>query len=518
MKPFFSTVMLRKLIVIASVTLIQAGSMRANAATPRDFGGKGDLVALHDGSIDKGTADFRSRSAAFTPGDVGKAIVISGAGDGGGALVTKIQAVASAKQITIAANASTTVTAGLTYYGTDDTAAIRACVYQSTKAGECTLSDATTYMVSSTNSTIVPLGAGNLPISRGIINGHGRIVFAPQGTLTGGSNDRLFYVTSREGQPMPIAGAIARGATSFRAQDVAEAATLSAGDWVIVTEMDSVAGDNVYVDWMEVAGVDGNVVRTAKPFRMAFPNARPWAGPPKHWGLSFRKVISITSNITIRDITIIIPKIVQEKHNVIGIHTRDTLGTVISNVSCLNASGNCFGSYMDKGLIFQDNKMNGSVYPEFAGDVDATISRNRVSEPDEDLSLPGPPTSGGLEIDFGTGFSSVTENSIGPTKQTCIALLTGVHDTVIRGNTCGVVTFGSGAACILSRGGYRISVSENSCMGASQAGRGIDFGDVPNLTSPILSDGNKIFNNRVRGFATPYLCGGRLRTDVCDQR
>jgi len=510
--------MLVKLILLACAALMQAGLTPAHAATPRDFGGKGDLAALHDGSIANGTADFRSRSAAFTPADVGKAIVVSRAGNGGGALVTKIQAFVSATQVTLAANASATVTDELTYYGTDDTAAIRSCVYQSTKSGECTISDGTSFMVSSTNSTIVPLGAGNLPISRGVINGHGRVVFAPQGTLTGGSNDRLFYVTSQEGHPLPITGPIAKGATSFRAQDASDAATLSPGDWVIITEMDAVAGDNVYVDWMEVSAVDGTVVRTAAPFRMAFPNARPWAGPPKHWGLSFRKVISITSNITIRDITIIIPKIVQERHNVIGIHTRDTLGTVISNVRCLNASGNCFGSYMDKGLIFQDNKMNGSVYPEFAGDVDATISRNRVNEPDEDLSLPGPPTSGGFEIDFGTGFSNVTENSVGPSRQTCIALLTGVHDTVITGNTCGVVTFGSGAACILSRGGYRISVSENTCMGASQAGRGIDFGDVPNLTAPILSDGNRIFNNKVRGFATPSFCGGRLRTDVCDQR
>jgi hypothetical protein len=503
--------------LIACAALMQVVSIRATAATPQDFGGKGDVVTLQDGSINDATADFRSGSAAFTPADVGKAIVVSGAGADGGALVTKIQKFVSAKQVILVANASATVTAGVTYYGTDDTAALRACVYQSTKAGDCTLSDGTTYMVSNTSSTIIPLGAGNLPISRGSVNGTGRIIFAPQGTLTGATNDRLFFVTSREGQPMQIVGAIAKGATSFRVQEASEAATLSAGDWVVLTEMDSVAGDNVYVDWVEVSAVEGSVVHTAKPFRMPFPNARPWAGPPKHWGLSCRKMIYATSNFTFRDITIIIPKIVQGKHPVIGIDTRDTRGTVVSHISCQDASGNCFVGYMDKDLVFQNNNINGSIYSEFASEVDATISGNHIGLLESNLRVPGPPTSGGLEIDFGTGFSSITGNRIGPSRQMCLALLNGVHDTIVSGNTCGLVTFGSGASCILSRGGYRISVSENTCEGGTQASRGIDFGDVPNLTAPILSDGNRIFNNKVHGFATPYVCdGGRLRTDSCD--
>jgi hypothetical protein len=515
MNLFSSTAMLVMRMVITMAALILVNGTPANAVTPRDFGGKGDLVALHDGSVSAGTADFHSNSATFATADVGKAIVVRGAGAGGGALVTKIQAFVSAKRVTLAANASASVIDELTYYGTDDTAAIRACVYQSTKGGECTIGDSTTYMVSNTNSIIVPLGAGNLPIRRGIINGHGRIVYAPQGSLVG--NDRLFYVTSQEGHALPIAGAIANGATSFKAQNAADAATLSPGDWVIVTEMDSVAGDDVYADWMEVASINGSVVTTTTPFRMAFPNIRPWAGPPKNWGLSFRRIISVLSNFTIRDITIIIPKMLQEKHNVVGIDTRDTIGTVISNVSCLDASGNCFAGYMDKGLTFQDNHINGSVYAEFAGEVDATISGNYVNETDKDLSLPGPPTSGGFEIDFGTGFSKLTENSVGPSRQMCIGLLSGVHDTIVSGNTCGMVSFGTGAACILSRGGYRISVSGNTCAGGAPNGKGIDFGDA-NLSVPIYSEGNRVFNNRVQGFTTPYSCSGRLRKDTCDQR
>jgi hypothetical protein len=519
MKRFSNVATVVKLTVIALAALAQAGNTYAHAATPRDFGGKGDVVALRDGAISDGTADFGSNSATFTRGDVGKAIVVGGAGNGGGVLVTKIQKVVSANQVMLAANASTTVTAGLTYYGTDDTAAIRSCVYQSTKSGvECTISDGSTFMVSSTHSTIAPVDAGNLPIHQGTVGGHGRIVFAPQGPLTGGTNDRLFYITSHEGHPAQITSAINKGATSFRVKDPSDAATLSAGDWVIITEMDSVAWDVVYADWMEVSAVDGNVVTTAEPFRMAFPNARPYEGPPKHFGLTFRKVASVTSNFTIRDITIIIPRF-QDKHALVGIDTRDTMGTVISNVSCQDASGNCFAGYMDKGLKVVDNNLNGSIYSEFAAEVDANISRNHINEPNKDLSLPGPPTSGGLEVDFGTAFSVVENNTIGPSRQVCLMLVPGTHDMVVSGNTCDLVTFGTGANCILARGGYRLTITKNTCMGGTGAGTGISVGDATNLKAPILSDGNVIRNNRVRGFQSTYSCGvGRLKTDSCDRQ
>jgi hypothetical protein len=172
---------------------------------------------------------------------------------------------------------------------------------------------------------------------------------------------------------------------------------------------------------------------------------------------------------------------------------------------------------MDQGLTFQNSNLNESVYSEFAAMVDAVISGNHVNQPGNALALPGPPTSGGLEVDFGTGFSSVTDNVVGPSRQVCINVSPGVHDTVVKGNTCGLVTFGSGASCVFSRGGYRLTITENTCMGGTQAARGIDVSDAPNLTAPMYSDGNRIFNNKVQGYPTPVVCNsGRLRTDTCE--
>src|SRR5262249_1733974 len=148
-------------------------------------------------------------------------------------------AVGSRGQVTLRDNASTTFTNALTYYGTDDTEAIRKCVYEGTaRGGECTITDGRTFLISSNKSTIAPHAAGHNPIQKGSINGHGTIVFAPQGELTGGVNDRLFYISSTEQHPCQIAQAISKGGTAFRAQDPSDAATLSPGDWVIITERD----------------------------------------------------------------------------------------------------------------------------------------------------------------------------------------------------------------------------------------------------------------------------------------
>jgi hypothetical protein len=516
MRPFSMSTMLLKLSMIAAV-LAQAGVTRVYAVTPQDFGGKGDVVTLRDGAIGAGAASFRSGSATFTTNDAGKAIVVAGAGHGGGALITKIQAFVSPNEVALAADAGTSVSDALTYYGTDDTAAIRNCVYKGTTKGEvCNIPDGVTFMVSNTASMIAPFGAGNNPIQKGTINGRGKIIFAPQGSLVG--NDRLFYLSSQETRPMKIApGAIARGATSFTAQDPADAGLLSAGDWVIIAERDSTVRDHVYADWMQVASVDGAVVHTAKPFRMEFPNARPWGGPPAYWGLSFRKVGPITSNLEVHDISIIIPRI-KDPHVLVGVATRDTRGTLIDHITCQDASGNCFAGYMDQGLTIQNSNFNESVYSEIAATVDSTISGNHLNEKTSALLLPGPPTSGGLEVDFGTGFSSVTDNIIGDSKQVCINVSPGVHDTIVKGNTCGVVTFGSGASCIFSRGGYRLTITENTCAGGTtRAARGIDIADAPNLAAPMYSQGNRVFGNRVQGYATPYACEGRLRTDSCDR-
>lgn len=94
----------------------------------KDFGATGNGIGFLDGAISSGTPNFVSASSTFTAGDVGKAIFIDGAGAAGATLVTTISAYVSATAVTLAANASTTVSGADGNYGTDDTAAINAAL------------------------------------------------------------------------------------------------------------------------------------------------------------------------------------------------------------------------------------------------------------------------------------------------------------------------------------------------------------------------------------------------------
>jgi hypothetical protein len=119
------------------------------------------------------------------------------------------------------------------------------------------------------------------------------------------------------------------------------------------------------------------------------------------------------------------------------------------------------------------------------------------------------PQTGGLLIDFGTGFSSFDGNTIGKNLQACFSLLSGVHDISLSRNTCGWTSFGTGAACILVRGGYRNTIEHNICPGADGASSvGITLGDSAGFTLNITSAANSVQGNTVNGYVTRYDVGG----------
>ena len=492
----------------ASEANVSPGHVRR--ATPMDYGAEGDATTLTDGTISAGSAMFSSASAKFTVADVGKPIAVSGAGPSGNALVTVISTVTSAARVTLGASAFTTVSQARTDYGTDDTAAVRSCVQHSTLVGgRCTINDGGRFMMSSTATTIHISGAS---VSGGIIDGKGTLIFAPQGNLTGGSNDRLFYVASSEAAgPFQVRGPILRGATSFTAQNSRDAAQLSKGDWVIITEKDAGATDIIYSDWLQVAGVAGTTVNVVGHFRMSFPNGRTFnavatpsacvAASP--CGLSFRKVSNVVNGLTIKDISIVVPKVING-NGAIGISTRDTRGTQIRNVSCYDSAWLCYSGFLDQALVFTGNSLRSAVYPEFAGQVDASVVGNHFEQAGNGLQSSAFPQTGGLLIDFGTGFSTFDRNTVGDHLQACFTLLSGVHDVLVTGNTCGRTFFGTGATCILVRGSYRNKIEHNTCVGGDGASVGITVADSTGFTLNIGSSANSVMGNSVKGYATGY--------------
>ena len=76
-----------------------------------------DGRTVSDGSITEGTDTLTSATANFSSGDVGSTIIVEGAGTAGAALITTIATYVSATDVTLTADAVTTVTAAQTSIG-----------------------------------------------------------------------------------------------------------------------------------------------------------------------------------------------------------------------------------------------------------------------------------------------------------------------------------------------------------------------------------------------------------------
>lgn len=94
------------------------------------YGAKGDAKNVNDGAITASSKTLTSASASFTAADVGKTVIVAGAGASGTftTLTTTIAAFVSSTSVTLTAAATNTVSGAGVCYGTDDVNAIQAAV------------------------------------------------------------------------------------------------------------------------------------------------------------------------------------------------------------------------------------------------------------------------------------------------------------------------------------------------------------------------------------------------------
>lgn len=102
----------------------------AYAFTPTTYGAKGDGQLAADGAITSSSATLAcATSRPFARGDVGKAIMVKGAGPAGvSTLVTTISGYTDPGHVTLAAAAATTVSGATVLWASDDTAAFQTAV------------------------------------------------------------------------------------------------------------------------------------------------------------------------------------------------------------------------------------------------------------------------------------------------------------------------------------------------------------------------------------------------------
>lgn len=91
-------------------------------------GAVSDAQMIEDGAMTSGQPALTSPAGLFTSADVGKAIVVGGAGAGGAKLRTTVSAYVSTTELTLTDNAQTTITSGGAAWGTDCSAALAAAL------------------------------------------------------------------------------------------------------------------------------------------------------------------------------------------------------------------------------------------------------------------------------------------------------------------------------------------------------------------------------------------------------
>ncbi len=116
------------------------------------FSAKGDAHTITDAAINSGSGSLTSASTFFTTDDVGKVMIVRGAGVAGAPLNTTIASVSGGGAANLAANASTTVSGARADFGSLDTAAFNAAVAALPSLGGTIVVPAGNYMLGVTTS------------------------------------------------------------------------------------------------------------------------------------------------------------------------------------------------------------------------------------------------------------------------------------------------------------------------------------------------------------------------------
>jgi hypothetical protein len=146
------------------------------------YGAKGDTKNVTDGAITASSKTLTSASANFTSADVGKTVIVAGAGASGSftTLTTTIAAYVSSTSVTLTAAATNTVSSAGVCYGTDDVNAIQNAINDALLASVGTPNN--------TNGATVYLPPGRYLIaSAGLLPGYytsGSTVGYPASTVT----------------------------------------------------------------------------------------------------------------------------------------------------------------------------------------------------------------------------------------------------------------------------------------------------------------------------------------------
>lgn len=329
----------------------------------------------------------------------------------------------------------------------------------------------------------------NVTSSHTTIDGnHATILFDPSDAVT---NDRWLGISSVVPvTTRPITGALAIGATTAVVTNAGDVTDLVADDWLIVTEFDGV--EPFAVDWAQYASRVGTTITLRAPLRTAFPGT--------HGTVQFQRVTTLTSDVTVRNVNLRMTA--TPATTVTGITVGTARHVTLDSISARMLNGSGMSTYLAADLTVTNCLWQAiGLTPEFASTVDLVVTGCTFGVFD------AAPTASALLIDFGTAFFAVTNNRLINGGNILCQIGHGVHDGVFSGNVlswCLDVGIGVGQG-ITGYGCTRVVVANNVLDGGTTgAGNsGIAFITDTTLTPNVVSSGNLIAANAIRGFTFP---------------
>lgn len=114
--------------ITSDASLFVSGPAPWIDVTAPPYNAVADSKTVSDGHTTSGSSTLTSSTANFVSGDMGKPILVSGCGGGGGPLRTTISVVTSATTVTLSASCSTTQTTAFVRWSTDNSTAINNAV------------------------------------------------------------------------------------------------------------------------------------------------------------------------------------------------------------------------------------------------------------------------------------------------------------------------------------------------------------------------------------------------------
>lgn len=144
----------------------------------------GDARVVTDATISSGSNVVTSSMASFTSGDIGKTVVVYGAGSASGnALIAVISSVAGSTA-TLSLSATVTVSSAKAYIGTDKTSSIQSALNSVSTTGDEVLLTAGNYLITSA----VTLKSNTLLLGEGV----GSVLLTTVTTISGSNAGLLF--------------------------------------------------------------------------------------------------------------------------------------------------------------------------------------------------------------------------------------------------------------------------------------------------------------------------------------